>query len=94
MDSYNLNEEKQQGIPLPRIFLKTINSIIKDYTNNGLVYSIPNDKKEDFEKELKEYRFYSGLSVLRKLLEDSIQYPNSINKNKLEIFLIVLMKNN
>ncbi len=83
---YNLNEEKQQGIPLECMFLKTINSIIKDYTNNGLVYSIPNDKKEDFEKELKEYRFYSGLSALRKLLEDSIQSPNSINKNKLEIF--------
>lgn len=83
---YNLNEEKQQGIPLECMFLKTINSIIKDYTNNGLVYSIPNDKKEDFEKELKEYRFYSGLFALRKLLKDSIQSPNSINKNKLEIF--------
>lgn len=94
MDSYNLNEEKQQGIPLPRIFLKTINSIIKDYTNNGLIYSMPNDKKEDFEKELKEYMFYRGLSALRKLLEDSIQSPNGTNKNKLEIFLIVLMKNN
>lgn len=86
MDSYNLNEEKQQGIPLPRIFLKTINSIIKDYTNNGLIYSMPNDKKEDFEKELKEYMFYRGLSALRKLLEDSIQSPNGTNKNKLEIF--------
>ncbi|ECP2015604.1 hypothetical protein FVD04_06800 [Campylobacter jejuni] len=86
MDSYNLNEEKQQGIPLPHIFLKTINSIIKDYTNNGLIYSMPNDKKEDFEKELKEYMFYRGLSALRKLLEDSIQSPNGTNKNKLEIF--------
>lgn len=83
---YNLNEEKQQGIPLECMFLKTINSIIKDYTNNGLIYSIPNDKKEDFEKELKEYRFYSGLFALRKLLKDSIQSPNSNNKNKLEIF--------
>lgn len=83
---YNLNEEKQQGIPLECMFLKTINSIIKDYTNNGLIYSIPNDKKEDFEKELKEYMFYSGLFALRKLLKDSIQSPNSNNKNKLEIF--------
>lgn len=86
MDLHNQNKEKQEFIPLEIAFLKTIDNIIKDYTNNGLVYSIPNNKKEDFEKELKKYKFYKDLFALKGLLQNSIRYPNSINKNKLEIF--------
>lgn len=86
MGLHNQNKEKQEFIPLEIAFLKTIDNIIKDYTNNGLVYSIPNNKKEDFEKELKEYRFYSDFCVLKELLQNSIQYPNSIDKNKFEDF--------
>lgn len=85
-DSHNLNKEKQEFIPLESAFSKTIDNIIKDYIGNGLVYSIPNDKKEEFKKELKEYKFYKDSFALEGLLQNSIRYPNSIDKNKFEDF--------
>lgn len=83
IDSHNLNQGKQEFIPLES-FLTTINNIIKNYVSNGLIYSIPKREKEEFERELEQYRFYENLSVLRGLLQNSIRCPNSVNKDQFE----------
>ncbi|EAJ0136887.1 hypothetical protein B6927_08915, partial [Campylobacter jejuni] len=74
-ENIKINDIEQKYIHINYTSKQIIDDIIQNYFDNAN-YFISNDKKENFKKELKNFKFYVDLAKLKNLLKNSIQYPN------------------